>query len=47
MLWTVMDTHQLMEIAISKGLELDDETIEKYSKVASVLIKDSEMEPAK
>lgn len=39
------DGHTPMEIAISKGLELDDETIEKYSKVASVLIK--EMEPAK
>lgn len=37
--------HSPMEIAISKGLELDDDRTEEYSKVASVLIK--EMEPAK
>ena len=34
-----------MEIAIRKGLELDDERTEDYSRVAALVIK--EMEPAK
>ena len=34
-----------MEIAICKGLELDDERTEEYSRVAALVIK--EMEPTK
>ena len=34
-----------MEIAISKGLELDNERAEDYSRVATLVIK--EMEPTK
>ena len=39
------DGHTPMEIAITKGLELNDERTEDYSRVAAVLIK--EMEPTK